>query len=72
VIASWLTSGWIDVVSVVGWVALVITLGVLVWRRGSETADDAPGAGTRAVSSLAGRAIALLAVGRSLGWRSRK
>jgi hypothetical protein len=30
--ATWLTSGWIDVVVIVGWMALVVLVGIRVWR----------------------------------------
>jgi hypothetical protein len=33
---SWLLSGWIDVALVVGWMAFVVVVGVLAWKR----ADD--------------------------------
>jgi hypothetical protein len=31
-VATWLTSGWIDVVVIVGWMALVVVIGMRVWR----------------------------------------
>jgi hypothetical protein len=33
--ATWLTSGWIDAAMIVGWMALVVVVGVRVWRAGS-------------------------------------
>jgi hypothetical protein len=36
--ASWLTSGWIDVAMILGWMALVTAIGVIVWRRGDRDA----------------------------------
>jgi MYXO-CTERM domain-containing protein len=35
-LAYWLLSGWIDVAMIVGWMALVIAVGLLAWRRSSE------------------------------------
>jgi hypothetical protein len=31
-VATWLTSGWIDVVVIVGWMVLVVVIGMRVWR----------------------------------------
>jgi hypothetical protein len=36
IFAYWLLSGWIDVAMIGGWMALVIAVGVMVWRRGDE------------------------------------
>jgi hypothetical protein len=33
VLATWLTSGWIDVAMVTGWMALVVAVGVTAWKR---------------------------------------
>ncbi len=30
---SWLLSGWIDVALVMGWMVLVIAIGVTAWKR---------------------------------------
>ncbi len=49
-VATWLTSGWIDVAMVTGWMALVIAIGVIAWRnsqageRAREAARRPPGA----------------------------
>ena len=32
-LATWLTSGWIDVAMVVGWMAFVVAVGVTAWKR---------------------------------------
>lgn len=42
VAASWLTSGWIDVAMIVGWMALVIAIGLVVWVRGGSEAAAPP------------------------------
>ena len=34
--ASWLTSGWIDVAMIVGWMTLVALIGARVWRAGDD------------------------------------
>ena len=36
-VATWLTSGWIDVAMIGGWMALVIAIGMKVWR---STGDE--------------------------------
>lgn len=41
--ASWLTSGWIDVAMIGGWMALVAFVGARVWRAGG--APESPPAG---------------------------
>jgi hypothetical protein len=35
-LATWLTSGWIDVAMVTGWMLLVIAVGVRAWRRSDD------------------------------------
>jgi len=30
---SWLLSGWIDVALVTGWMAFVIAVGIVAWKR---------------------------------------
>ena len=36
--ASWLTSGWIDVAMISGWMALVVLVGRRVWQAGGDAA----------------------------------
>ena len=35
-VATWLTSGWIDVALVTGWMAFVVGVGVAAWRRSED------------------------------------
>jgi len=35
-LATWLTSGWIDVAMVTGWMALVVAIGVRAWKRSGD------------------------------------
>lgn len=43
--ASWITSGWIDVAMIAGWMVFVALVGRRVWRHGAGGEDDAkPGA----------------------------
>jgi hypothetical protein len=36
VLANWLLSGWIDAAVIVGWMALVVGVGVRAWRRSGD------------------------------------
>ncbi len=35
-LATWLTSGWIDVALVSGWMLFVIAVGVTAWKRSGD------------------------------------
>ena len=70
--ASWLTSGWIDVAMIVGWMAFVVAVGLVVWRRqdrqAAATAPSAPGA----LHRILGWVILLVAVAPRLRRRSAR
>jgi hypothetical protein len=74
-VATWLTSGWIDVAMILGWWALVVAVGLRVWRaqdeaeqaRAAAADDERPGAAHRALGWL----VALRAIPTALR-RSRR
>ena len=35
-LATWLTSGWIDVALVTGWMGLVTAIGIRAWKRSED------------------------------------
>jgi hypothetical protein len=70
--ATWLTSGWIDVAMVTGWMALVIAIGVRAWRA-SETGPAEPETAPRpgALHRVVGWGVVIAALPRLLR-RSRR
>ena len=67
VLANWLTSGWWDVLGIVGWMVTVLVIGTLAWRRsgGGERAvpDAKPHKRSGRAAELLGAGLALMAIG---------
>jgi hypothetical protein len=68
--ASWLTSGWWDVLGIVGWMATVVAIGVVVWTRSGRrqrraTRPERRRGGGR-MAELIGAVLALMAIGTTV------
>ena len=70
--ASWLTSGWIDVAMIVGWMAFVVAVGLVVWRRQDRQATARAPSAPGTLHRILGWAILLVVVAPRLRRRSAR
>ena len=68
--ASWLTSGWWDVLGILGWMATVVAIGVVVWIRSGRRQRRATRLTRRRgggrMAELIGAVVALVAIGTTV------